>query len=84
MYEQLTTWRRSVATELALPAFCVFTDATLMAIAERQPRDEVGLLSVPGVGRAKCDQYAATVLAILAGEQPPSGVGMAQPAKPGR
>lgn len=84
VHEQLTSWRRAAASARGLPAFCIFTDATLMAIAERQPRDEVGLLSVPGVGRAKCDQYAATVLAILAGEQPPSGVGMAQPAKPGR
>jgi DNA helicase-2/ATP-dependent DNA helicase PcrA len=84
VYEQLTTWRRSVATELVLPAFCVFTDATLMAIAERRPQDASGLLSVPGVGRVKCEQYGPTVLAILAGAGPVVGAEEGQSAKPGK
>ena len=70
-YTLLTEWRRQVAGERGLPAFCVFTDATLMAIAEQRPRDQSGLLAVPGVGRVKCEQYADAVLAILAVETEP-------------
>ncbi|MGB7962770.1 MAG: HRDC domain-containing protein [Propionicimonas sp.] len=73
-----------MATERALPAFCIFTDATLMAIAERRPTDASGLLAVPGVGRVKCEQYGPTVLAILAGGGPPAGAEPLQSAKPGK
>lgn len=84
VYQQLITWRRSVAAERAIPPFVVFTDATLMAIAERRPRDASGLLSVPGVGRVKCDQYGPPVLAILAGLAHVVGVEAVQSAKPGK
>ena len=58
----------------ARPAFVVFTDNTLIAIAEAMPADDAGLLAVPGVGRAKLDRYGPAVLAILAGEEPPEPV----------
>lgn len=67
LYAALVGWRRDEAQQRGLPAYCVFTDATLMAIAERHPVNERDLLSVPGVGRAKFDQYGASVLAILDG-----------------
>jgi len=51
-----------------VPAYVIFTDATLMAIAEDRPTDAAGLLAIPGVGRVKCEQYAEAVLAILATE----------------
>jgi DNA helicase-2/ATP-dependent DNA helicase PcrA len=55
-----------------MPAFVIFTDATLMAIAEDRPRDAAGLLGIPGVGRTKCELYAEAVLAILAVEGNPT------------
>lgn len=66
LYAQLVSWRGGEAQQRGLPAYCVFTDATLMAIAERRPDDARELLAIPGVGRAKFDQYGASVLAILA------------------
>lgn len=65
LYTALVEWRRGQAQQQGLPGYCVFTDATLMAIAERHPSDERELLAVPGVGRAKFDQYGASVLAVL-------------------
>lgn len=65
LYDALTRWRRDQAQQRGVPAYCVFTDATLMAIAERHPTQERELLAVPGVGRAKFDQYGESVLAIL-------------------
>lgn len=68
-YGRLVEWRRQEASNRALPPFCVFTDATLMAIAEQRPSDASELLAVSGVGRVKCEQYGPTVLALLAGEE---------------
>ncbi len=64
-WELLREWRRQEAEQVGLPAFCVFTDATLMAIAEARPTDERGLLAIAGVGRSKADRYAEAVLEIL-------------------
>jgi len=57
-----------------VPAYVVFTDATLTAIAERTPTDVAGLSSISGVGQRKLDLYAGQVLAVLSGETPESVV----------
>jgi DNA helicase-2/ATP-dependent DNA helicase PcrA len=44
----------------------VFTDATLVAIAETMPSDVAGLARIPGVGPAKLDKYGEAVLGLLA------------------
>ncbi|HLZ37065.1 MAG TPA: ATP-dependent DNA helicase UvrD2 [Mycobacteriales bacterium] len=69
LLERLRGWRLAKARELAQPAFCVFTDATLQAIAEARPRDARALLAVPGVGRAKLDRFGADLLALCDGDQ---------------
>ena len=46
-------------------AYMVFSNATLMAIAEMNPTNENELLSVPGVGPMKIENYGDDVLAIL-------------------
>ncbi len=65
-YASLVAWRLGLARERSVPAYVIFTDATLMAIAEDRPKDTTGLLAIPGVGRTKCEQYGEAVLAILA------------------
>ena len=68
LLERLKQWRLAVAKETSMPAFVVFTDATLVAIAESQPRDNAALLRIPGVGAAKLERYGPAVLALLADE----------------
>ncbi|MEX0169178.1 ATP-dependent DNA helicase UvrD2 [Streptomyces sp. LMG1-1-1.1] len=68
LYERLRDWRAEQARELAQPAYCVFTDKTLMAIAERVPTTDGELSSISGVGVRKLDRFGADVLAICAGE----------------
>ena len=63
--EQLRTWRRERARRSGAPAYTVFTDATLEAIAERDPRSPSELLAVPGVGPAKVESYGHEVLELL-------------------
>lgn len=65
-YTRLVAWRLALAREKSVPAYVIFTDATLMAIAEDRPVDEAALLKIPGVGKVKCEQYADAVLEILA------------------
>ena len=64
----LKEWRRQQAKDDNVPAFCVFTDATLVAIAEARPRSSVELIKVQGLGPVKAEKYGGEVLAILAGE----------------
>lgn len=59
----LKAWRKEAAQ--GAPAFVVFTDATLVAIAEAMPRDEHELLSIAGVGPTKRERYGDQVLAVL-------------------
>jgi DNA helicase-2/ATP-dependent DNA helicase PcrA len=64
VFEDLRAWRLRLAQEQKVPAFVVFTDATLVAIAESMPEDLASLASVPGVGRAKLGRYGPEVLEI--------------------
>ncbi|MEU5308611.1 ATP-dependent DNA helicase UvrD2 [Streptomyces sp. NPDC021562] len=70
LYERLRDWRADQARLSGQPAFCVFTDRTLMAIAESAPEDDRELARIPGVGTRKLHRYGADVLAICAGRQP--------------
>lgn len=66
LLDLLREWRRQEAAEAKLPAFCIFTDATLTALAEACPRDSAALLRIHGLGRTKADRYGEHVLAIIA------------------
>ncbi|MCS0634398.1 ATP-dependent DNA helicase UvrD2 [Streptomyces sp. LP05-1] len=68
LYNRLHDWRAGQARQLAQPAYCVFTDKTLMAIAEAVPSDAGELARIAGVGVRKLDRFGADVLAICAGQ----------------
>ncbi|MFI0939538.1 ATP-dependent DNA helicase UvrD2 [Streptomyces sp. NPDC021020] len=68
LFERLRAWRSEQAKALGQPAYCVFTDRTLLAIAEVRPEDAGGLAVIPGVGARKLDKFGADVLALCAGE----------------
>lgn len=68
LYERLREWRSGQARQLGQPAYCVFTDKTLIAIAEAVPEDEGELARIPGVGVRKFHRFGAEVLAICAGQ----------------
>lgn len=65
VYEALRDWRLRTAREAEVPAFVIFTDATLMAIAEAMPGTPTALSKVSGVGSAKLERYGTDVLDIL-------------------
>ncbi|MCK1823264.1 ATP-dependent DNA helicase UvrD2 [Streptomyces sp. XM83C] len=67
LYERLREWRAEQARRSGQPAWCVFTDRTLVAIAEAAPEDERELVRVPGVGARKLHRYGTDILALCAG-----------------
>lgn len=70
LFEALRGWRKERAAQDEVPAYVVFTDATLTALAELKPRDDAELIRIPGIGPAKIDKYGADVLALVTGEGP--------------
>lgn len=64
---QLKDWRSRTAKEQKVPAFVVFSDNTLIAIAEMLPTDEAALVTIPGIGARKLEQYGADLLALVRG-----------------
>lgn len=69
LFEALRTWRKKVADDTLMPAFVVFTDATLQAIAEAAPTTHQGLLKLPGIGASKVSKYGDGVLEVIARHQ---------------
>ena len=66
VFEALRAWRLAAASAASVPAYVVFTDATLVAIAETRPSTPAQLAGISGVGPRKLEQYADAVLAVLA------------------
>ncbi len=66
LFDRLRAWRSDQARAQSVPAYVVFTDATLTAIAERRPGSVGELAGIPGVGRAKLDKYGEDVLELCA------------------
>ena len=62
----LKAWRAEIAREHNLPAFVIFHDATLRAIAERAPRSLHDLGGISGMGVKKLQAYGAEVLRVCA------------------
>ena len=61
---RLKAWRAEVAREHNLPAFVIFHDATLRAIAERAPQDLTDLEGISGIGQKKLAAYGGEVLRV--------------------
>ncbi|GKS84024.1 DNA helicase RecQ [Acidovorax sp. SUPP1855] len=60
----LKAWRAEVAREHNLPAYVIFHDATLAAIAERNPSTLDDLQGISGMGAKKMEAYGAEVLRV--------------------
>jgi ATP-dependent DNA helicase RecQ len=65
-YSALKAWRAEVAKEHNLPAYVIFHDATLAAIAQRAPQSLDDLQGISGIGAKKLEAYASEVLRVVA------------------
>jgi ATP-dependent DNA helicase RecQ len=64
-YSALKAWRAGVARQHNLPAYVIFHDATLAAIAQKAPRNLSDLQTISGIGAKKLEAYASEVLGIV-------------------
>jgi ATP-dependent DNA helicase RecQ len=65
IFEALKTWRGQVAREHGLPAYVIFHDASLRAIAEQAPQSAADLQDINGMGEKKRDAYGEAVLRVV-------------------
>ena len=65
LVQRLKALRRRLADEAGVPAYVVFSDATLLAMAAARPASDGEMLAVPGVGPAKLARWGAVFLAAL-------------------
>jgi ATP-dependent DNA helicase RecQ len=64
-YSALKAWRAEVARQHNLPAYVIFHDATLAAIAQRAPQSMDDLQGISGIGVKKLEAYAEEVLRVV-------------------
>ena len=67
LFEKLRALRKSIADAEKVPAYIVFSDAVLRAMAVSEPRTDAQLLAISGVGPVKLERYGARFLELLAG-----------------
>jgi ATP-dependent DNA helicase RecQ len=65
-YADLREWRAEVARSHNLPAYVIFHDATLAAIAQRAPASLDDLQGISGIGARKLEAYGEEVLRVVA------------------
>jgi ATP-dependent DNA helicase RecQ len=64
---RLKALRKQLAAERSVPAYVVFSDATLLRIAQQRPSSEVELLGISGIGPKKLELYGRALLDTVAG-----------------
>ena len=65
LFARLVEWRKQQAQSRSVPAYVVFTDATLMALAEQRPSSKQDLRKISGIGAQKLDLYGDDLLDLL-------------------
>jgi ATP-dependent DNA helicase RecQ len=65
LLERLKAWRAGQAREQAVPAYVIFHDRTLAALAAARPRDVDGLSAIDGIGARKLERYGPQLLELL-------------------
>jgi ATP-dependent DNA helicase RecQ len=66
--ERLRAWRRAEAQTQGVPAYVIFSDATLLAIAAVRPGTHMALAEISGIGAKKLERYGDAVLSVVAAE----------------
>jgi len=66
LYDRLKELRAEIAAEKGVPAFMVFTNASLADMSVKMPRTHVEFMEVSGVGERKAKEYEERFLAAIA------------------
>jgi superfamily II DNA helicase RecQ len=63
--DALRRWRLAEAKRRGVPAFRIFSDQALKAVAEKRPGTTAQLLAIPGIGISTVEKYGAQIYRIL-------------------
>ena len=66
MFDSLRALRLELAHRQNVPAYVIFTDATLREMARAQPRTRAALSRIAGVGAVKLERYGDRFLRAVA------------------
>jgi len=70
LFGRLRVWRKAQAETQSVPPYVVFSDATLVAIADARPASRAELARISGVGPTKLERYATPLLEVIGGADP--------------
>jgi ATP-dependent DNA helicase RecQ len=73
LLDRLKGLRRKLAAARGVPAYVVFSDATLTRIAEERPASDQALLGISGIGPKKLELYGSLLLDLVRSAALPSG-----------
>lgn len=65
LYQALKHWRNDRAKREGRPAYILFTNSQLAAVARAHPRSPAALGALPGIGEGKVREYGEEVLALV-------------------
>ncbi len=65
LWEALRECRKQLATELDVPPYVIFHDATLKEMLEQKPMSRMDMLTISGVGESKLDKYGAQFIEVI-------------------
>ncbi|WP_197059372.1 DNA helicase RecQ [Cryobacterium sp. MLB-32] len=66
LFESLRVWRSAQSKEQGVPAYIVFGDATLLAVAAAKPTSIGDLDGITGIGAKKLEAYGEALLEVVA------------------
>ncbi len=65
IFKELRKLRSRLAREQSVPAYMIFSDATLIDMSNKEPKTLVDLMEVSGIGQVKCDKYGKECIAAI-------------------
>jgi ATP-dependent DNA helicase RecQ len=68
LFVRLKAWRKKLAEEENVPPYFIFSDKTLVELANQKPSNARGLLSISGIGELKAKKFGGDIIRIINGE----------------
>ena len=65
LFNKLKLWRKEKANILGIKPYIIFSDSTLIELANKVPKDKEELLRIRGMGEKKFEKYGDEVLNII-------------------
>lgn len=69
LFEKLRMLRSVFAKDMGVPAYVIFSDASLKDMEQKKPTTMEGFSNISGVGKAKLEKYAAAFIKVIAKHQ---------------